>query len=465
MIEQVRKAIKEGRLLRRGDTVCVAVSGGVDSSVLLYILNAIKEEMSLKLVVCHLNHNLRGEEAARDFKFVKSLAKKFDLPFEGARLLKKDIIARRGESLQEWARSRRLEFLSACADKHGASSIALGHNMDDQAETVLMRLVKGASLRGLAGIAPKRERFIRPILGLSRAKIEAFAAANSIDFVEDSSNKSNKYLRNRMRHELMPMLADYNPRVSEAISRSALLLREDEAYLSDTANGVLKDALVSKKKREVALDRKVLMTLSPSILRRVFTGAVYTISNDTEPSVYLSQVNAFTRLLKGRAPNASLKLCEGLFVRRDYDNITISGIAPKVISSIEEEVRLSVPGTARIDGLTAEIRATVTRSIPDDIGASSDGSVAFFDLAHLSGQLTVRTFRAGDRLRPMGMKGRKKLKDIFIDEKMAVDKRRATLIVCSDGVIIWAAGARRSNVAPVTKATKKVLKLTLKQKP
>jgi len=496
MIDKVRKSIKDNSLLRRGDTVCVAVSGGVDSTVLLHLLYALRAELVLQLVVCHLNHNLRGVEATRDKNFVKKLAGRLGLPFESEKLLKKDIRARSGESLQEWARGRRLEFLNSCADKYGASRtggagsvrIALGHNMDDQCETVLMRLMKGASLRGLSGIAWKRERFIRPVLGLSRKEIEAFAAAGGIDFVEDSSNKTDKYLRNRIRHELIPVLEGYNPRVREAVARSATLLREDENCLAGLAAAEFKKALVSPKSRsrkkvlcsaaeELVFDRPALLALSPSIFRRVFTMAVYSLNTEVEPSVYLAQIEAFRGLVKGRVPNTSLKLCQGLFAGRAYDKITISTEALEQLKGpakdarkastarvsktrSNEEVVLLVPGKAGINGIDAVVTATITRRSRVKLGT---GDVAFFDMDGLKDTLTLRTFRAGDRMRPMGMAGQKKLKDIFIDEKVSPQARRETLLVLCGGVIIWACGLRRSGLAPVTSATKKVLKLTIKQ--
>ncbi|VAW35766.1 tRNA(Ile)-lysidine synthetase [hydrothermal vent metagenome] len=521
--DKVRRSIRDNSLLKRGDTVCVAVSGGVDSTVLLHLLYALRGELELQLVVCHLNHNLRGAEAARDRSFVKRLARRLGLVFESAKLLKKDIRARSGESLQEWARGRRLEFLNSCADKYGPSGtasrparIALGHNMDDQCETVLMRLIKGASLRGLGGIAWKRERFIRPVLGLTRAEIEAFAAAGGIEFVEDSSNKTDKYLRNRIRHELMPVLEGYNPRVREAVERSARLLREDEDCLAGLAAAEFKKALVSPKPRsgkkpsqgtgrELVLDRAALLALEPSLFRRVFTAAVYSLSTEVEPSLYLPRIEAFRGLVKGRAPNTSLKLCQGLFAGRAYDKITVSVDAPRHINGrkgvtpargvtpaggmapagalppakgvtppkgenlsgaseagLNEEVVLPVPGKAAVNGVDAVVTAKTLKRAPAKPGAEN---VAYFDLDGLDGPLTLRTFRAGDRMRPVGMAGQKKLKDIFINGKVPARQRRETLLVLSRGVIIWACGLRRSGLAPVTGATKKVLKLTLKPRP
>ncbi len=505
--DKVRRSIKDNSLLRRGDTVCVAVSGGVDSTVLLHLLHALQGELGLRLVVCHLNHNLRGAEATRDKDFVKRLAKRLGLPFESAKLLKKDIRARSGESLQEWARGRRLEFLNSCADKYASSKktgsgparIALGHNKDDQCETVLMRLVKGASLRGLSGIAWKRERFIRPILGLSRAEIEVFAAGNGIDFVEDSSNKSDKYLRNRIRRELMPVLEGYNPRVREAVERSARLLREDEDCLAAFAAAEFKKALVAPQARsgkktprsaakELVFDRSAMLALEPAVFRRVFTAAVYSLGTEAEPSLYLARIEAFRGLVKGRAPNTSLKLCEGLFAERAYDKITISVEAPERIKGRcgaasakgagglpragdliptgasknrpDEEVVLPVPGRAGINGIDAVVISTITQRARVKLGT---GEAAYFDLDGLDGPLTLRAFRAGDRMRPMGMAGQKKLKDIFIDEKVPARARRETLLVLCGGVIIWACGLRRSSLAPVTRTTEKVLKLTLRQ--
>jgi tRNA(Ile)-lysidine synthase len=164
MLKKVRETIGKHRMLRRGDTLCVAVSGGLDSTVLLHILDTLKDEFRLCLIVCHLNHNLRGRESERDFEFVKRTARRLGLAFEGKRLKKGGF---REGSLQGWARARRYEFLEEAAKKHGARRVALGHNLDDQAETVLMRFIKGSGLRGLAGMDPVRGIFIRPLNTLS----------------------------------------------------------------------------------------------------------------------------------------------------------------------------------------------------------------------------------------------------------------------------------------------------------
>jgi tRNA(Ile)-lysidine synthase len=214
MISEVfGNTVKKYKMFRRGDTLCVAVSGGGDSTVLLHLLNALKDEFRLTLVVCHLNHNLRGKESERDFQFVKRTARRLGLAYEGKRLKKS---GHREGSLQEWARVKRYEFLEEAAKKYGARRVALGHSMDDQAETVLMRLIKGSGLKGLTGMDPVRGIFIRPLIGLNRKEIERYAREKDIKYVIDSSNKSKKYLRNRLRLELIPFIEKgYNPNINQ----------------------------------------------------------------------------------------------------------------------------------------------------------------------------------------------------------------------------------------------------------
>ena len=249
------KILMQG-LIKKGTSVCVGVSGGIDSMVLLHALSSVKEELGLKLIVCHLNHNLRAKESERDFKFVKASAKSLKLPFESKKLTKRAVAARKGESLQAWARGQRRQFFEEVAGKYNSGAIALAHNSDDQAETFLMRMVKGASLTGLRGIEVANGLYIRPLLTTSRADIERYAKKNKVAFVEDSSNKSLKYLRNKLRLKFIPLIEkEYNPNIKETLGRTAVSLKRDDDYIDKAANKIFKNLVVASKKA-VNFERK-----------------------------------------------------------------------------------------------------------------------------------------------------------------------------------------------------------------
>ncbi len=264
ILNRVRETARSHGMLRKGDCVLAAVSGGADSVVMLHMLCALRDELRLRLVVFHLNHNLRGREAERDFNFVRRLCARLGLPFEGRKL-------RAGElgkgSVQEAAREARYRHMEDAAKKHGARRIALGHTLDDQAETVLMRLVKGAAGAGLAGIPPVRGPFIRPLIEASRAEVEAFARENNIGFVTDSSNLVPKYLRNDIRLNLIPYLKkNYNPNIVSALVRLASTLRQDTEFIDSQAEAALPKVLIGRSRGTVVLDRVALTGLHSALL-------------------------------------------------------------------------------------------------------------------------------------------------------------------------------------------------------
>jgi tRNA(Ile)-lysidine synthase len=235
VIKKVKEIVKKYGLLKKGDVVLIGVSGGPDSLTLLYVLNSLKKEFGLKLHIAHLDHMLRSDSAA-DRRFVEKLALKLDLPFSGASINIK-AIARKG-SLEEICRNARLGFLFKVAKRIKADKIALGHNLDDQAETVLMRILRGSGLYGLSGILPKKELYgftiIRPLIGIKRKEIEAFLKRKRLFARIDSSNLEDVYFRNKIRNRLLPVLEkDYNPNIRQILSNTAESIANDYDLLSN----------------------------------------------------------------------------------------------------------------------------------------------------------------------------------------------------------------------------------------
>ncbi|MBI5559835.1 MAG: tRNA lysidine(34) synthetase TilS, partial [Deltaproteobacteria bacterium] len=453
MLEKVRGTIKKYGMLKKGDTVCVAVSGGVDSVVLLHLLSLLRDELSLSLVVCHLNHNLRGGESERDFRFVRGLAKGMGLAFEGKKLTGGEVKGRRGESLQMWARGRRLKFLKDAARNLGADKIALGHNLDDQSETVLMRFIKGAGLRGLGGILPAKGEFIRPLIEIERADIERYAGDNNIRYVSDSTNRTPKYLRNRVRLELIPFIEGrYNPNIKDTLARCASILRGDEDYLLKESERAFRGVLTGVGKESVIMDGKKLLSLHPALSSRVFLKAIETLKQGLTNGVYAPQVETFFSLLRGKRPNMAVRLRAGLYLKREYETIVLSCVESDEPRSAEEK-QVPVPGVAKWRG--SILRTTVLKKIPRSLNAG--GNAAYFDYGKALPPLKVRYLRPGDRIQPLGMNGHKKLKDIFIDEKVPLARRKKVLLLTAGEKIMWAVGVKQSEAFRVRDTTKKVL--------
>ncbi|OGQ60896.1 MAG: tRNA lysidine(34) synthetase TilS [Deltaproteobacteria bacterium RIFCSPLOWO2_02_FULL_53_8] len=439
-------------MLEKGDTVVCAVSGGPDSMVMLRLLYAIKAEFGLKLVVAHLNHNLRGPEALRDCAFVKEAARALGLRFVSRRLVKGELDAK-GESLQDAARQRRYAFFADVARRVKAQRVATGHTLDDQAETVLFRFLKGASTAGLGGIPPKRGLFIRPIIDVTRAQVEAYAAANKIASVTDSSNLTDKYLRNSIRHNLIPVIeSGYNPNIKETIGRAAGLMREDNAFLEAVASQAYADALTHTNANAQTFSRAKLRVNPSAILSRIFLKAHAALSIDSD--AYSHDVEAFVELVSSKRPNMLVKAA-GVWITREYDGVIISS-AP--ISRPDGFCfALKTPGIVKAKDAGFILKAVIMKMPPASLDAGPD--IAFFDYEAVTGAIVVRPYRPGDRMRPIGMKGHKKIKDIYIDAHLPASIRPAIpLLLCNDAVI-WAAGVKRSDMFKVTRQTKRVLRV------
>src|SRR3990170_668994 len=321
MLDKVRNTIKRFGMLNSGDTVVIGVSGGVDSVVLLYMLVKLSEEYKLSVIAAHLNHGLRGKESDRDEAFVKKLAKKLGVKFTGKRT---DInsLLKKGDSLQDIAREVRYAFFEEVANRYTADKIATGHNLDDQAETMVIRFLRGAGLNGLSGILPRRGKHIRPLLDVSREEIEEYADKNKLKFVRDSSNKSIKYLRNKIRLKLMPALEHYNPRLKNDMARLAHIISRDEEYLEDKAKDAYKECVKNQGKSAVSFYLKKLIGLHDAIKARIFFIAVEKLLGSSK-GFYSYHVEDFLKLLTNNAPNVSINLPHNLTLYKEYDVVTI----------------------------------------------------------------------------------------------------------------------------------------------
>lgn len=315
ILDKVRNVIKTYGLIRRRDKVLVAVSGGPDSVALLYLLASLSKEYRISLHVAHLDHMLR-KSSCRERKFVENLACRLDIPVTSAQVNVKRL-SRKG-SVEEIARNARLDFLAKTAKKIRADKIALGHTLDDQAETVLMRILRGAGLYGLSGIAPKRKiagyDFIRPLLGIERKEIEAFLKRKKIRAVIDTSNQEDIYFRNRVRHKLLPLLEkEYNKNIKEILSNTAESLSYDYDYLNRQA--------VSKGKRfsrKINLNR--LLKLHPAMQRLVLRMKIAALKGNTR-RITFQHIKELQDLILSRPSNSIVHLPCGIRAVKEKNSL------------------------------------------------------------------------------------------------------------------------------------------------
>lgn len=435
MLEQVRATLGRFAMTAPGDRVLVAVSGGPDSLALLHCLHLLAPELRIALHVYHLDHGLRGEQSADDSRFVVAEAARLGLPCTAERVDVAAEVARTGETVQAAARRVRYARLEAVADAVGASRIATGHNRGDQAETVLMRLLRGSGLRGLAGIPPVRGgRFIRPLLGVSRADIEDFLCERSLVPRRDPSNDKAVYTRNRIRLELVPLLeTQYNPQLVPVLAATAERLRQDADYLEQATHEVWTGLGASD-----GLGCAALLAQHPAIAVRL----VRRLAAPLLPADQELSSGAVERALAAarRGGTGEFDLEHGLVAAVAYGRLRIwsrAAAAPVALAPVP------VPGEVDVPELGVRVRTVLLAAgqaqppaFPDEVGR------ACFETDGLPGPLAVRTRRPGDRIWPVGMTGSQKLQDLFTDRKVPRHRRdRVPLLVCGDAVL-WVVGYR-----------------------
>lgn len=468
VLAQVRRCLREHSLLQPGVGLLAAVSGGPDSTCLLLALAALRQTLRFDLSVAYLDHGLRS--AGREAKAVRSLADALDVPFfGGASDVRKHARAER-LSIEEAARELRYRFLAEAAERAGCGTVAVGHTRDDQVETVLLHLLRGSGLRGLAAmarsspwpvpIAGKSPRLVRPLLGLSRTETEACCEATGVDPVEDPTNRSLAHLRNRIRLELLPVLREYNPRVDEALVRLADAAAGDIELLERmAAEAALEDP--GAEPGVVRLDRKALLALPDALQRHAVRHAVARVAGDGRR---LSERNVRSLLGASEGPTgSSLDFPRGVHVEVQRRIVVLStGRPPPPTPLPAEGIALAVPGSTRFGPWHVE--ASLLSRRPRDLSSGGTCS-ALLDFDACGAQLQLRRRHPGDRFHPLGLAAPKKLQDFFVDAHVPRSERDAVPLLCSERGIAWVAGQRPAEWAKVTPSTQRVLRVRARRTP
>ena len=432
-------------MLAGGETVLVAVSGGPDSVALLWALEALARELRLTLSVVHVDHGLRAG-SAEGAAFVERLARARGLPVAVER-----VTVGPGGSLEARAREVRYAALAEHAARTGADRVALGHTADDQAETVLMRLLEGAGPRGLAGIPPVRGIFIRPLIETRRSEILAALTAAGLAWREDPSNRDLKLLRNRIRHELLPFLAaSYNPAIVPALNRAAALSRGLLADLGAAAADELTAAGVVGPD-EIVLARSRLAALPGDVAAEVLRLAAERLGRTAPLRAWAHR--GLRRVLGDPSPRRPLAV-GGV-------TIEVSGDRVRVARGPRPSLRprpLAVPGLTPLPELGRALTVRVFAR-PPEYAAPRDRDRVAFDADRLEPPLAVRARRAGDRFVPFGGPGERRLKSFLIDADIPRWERDGLPLVLAGGAIVWVVGVRRAASAPVTATTRRVLEI------
>ena len=383
MLNKLRAFCKEYHLISKGDTIVCAVSGGADSIALLWALYLLKEEWDLTLSAAHFNHHLRGAESDRDEQFVRDFCSGYGIPLH----VGSGQVVPGEKGLEAAARDARYAFLQTLPGK-----IATAHTADDNAETVLMHLIRGTGLKGLGGISPARNNLIRPMLHVTRAEVEAFLAEYAVDYIHDSSNSTDEFLRNRLRHHVMPLLKAENPKLSQNLSAMALRLREDEQALSDLSR--LDQPEVEK-----------LRAMAPSVRARALEDFLKS-SGVREPEA--THIRLLESLVFSDNPSARANFPGGITIGRNYGLLEVISEMPAPAVQFA-----CTPATEIVN------TATVFTVVP-------------------VGNVFIRNRQSGDAIRLPG--GTKSIKKLFIDRKIPATQRDQIPILCDDAGILGIPG-------------------------
>ena len=414
MRDKILSYLRENDLIAPGAALVCAVSGGKDSVCLLHVMASLQDELQITVEAAHLNHQLRGAESDRDEAFVRSLCESLGVRLTVSRA---DVLSRcsqTGESVEEAARVLRYRFFESLG-----KPVATAHTQDDNLETVLLNLVRGTALRGLCGIPPKRGNIIRPMLCVSREEVEAYLEQHALSHVEDSSNASSLPLRNRLRHEVVPLLARENPKLSSAVFHMGEILRAEDAYLDAEAASLLRKAGLP----DGGWSCRVLRGAPDALLLRAMRRLLTELSI---PKPSRAHVDALAHLVSGKDGSQALTLPGGTILRRSYDRLALdlretpAGFAPK---------KLSLDGEAEISELSLRVSCRFVKNFEKSMLSHCTFALKY-DTIEAPEQLLLRPRKSGDEIRLPG--GRKSLKRLFIDRKIPASQRELVPVV-TDG--------------------------------
>jgi len=456
LVAKVKDTIFSHEMVAPQDKVVVAVSGGPDSVCLLDVLFALKDELQISLVVAHFEHGLRPGEDQQETEFVSRLAGSYGLEFYTERA-SAGLAYGRG-SLEERARKERYQFLTKIKEKVKAQKIALGHQLDDQAETVLMRLLRGSGPLGLGAIPPVRDALIiRPLIKVSREEVQDYLRQKGILWMQDSSNLQPVHMRNRIRLELLPMLKMYQPRILEVLARTAEIIREDENILVSQAQEWLDQNALRLKQDQISIAIDKLSQLPKALQRRVLRCAIGHVGQGLR-KISLKHLDLTLHMCFAKAPQGQIYLPGNLAVKKRYNQIII---APKSYEHYKRyRYKLQGPGVYKLEAIESSIEVAELDYLQMDATGAPPWT-AYLDASKIEFPLIVRPFQRGDRFVPLGMKGTKKLHDLFVDMKIPTELRNELPIVCSGSSIVWVTGLRIDERFKVTKEGEKVLKLAI----
>ena len=462
MLNKFKKIVYEEKLILPKEKIIVGVSGGSDSVCLLDLISKIQKTYKNKIIVAHLNHSLRNE-SKKDEGFVKNLAQKYGYLFVSVENDVSSFQKKNKLSLEEASRKLRYTFFKDQTIKFNTKKIILAHHKDDQAETVILNFLRGASLRGLAGMQENdylkinkvRLNLIRPLLNFSKKEILSYCKTNKLKYVFDKSNDDLSFSRNKIRAKLLPLLEkEYNSNLKETIFKNAKNILELENYISTKSKNYIQKIIITKDESIIKVDLKRWLKIDDALKPFVFMNLMTKLGKNSFDSKNITRAIDF---IKNGKTGKKIELMAELKVYKDYDKFIISAgkLKQKII---KQKLKLKIPGTTFIKDVNKKIKASFVNK-----KGKNFSQVAFLDYKKLdSKKIFVRSRKEGDWFIPYGLNSKKKIKDFFINEKVSkIERSSIPLVAVSNNRVIWVAGLRIDNEFKANINSKKVLKLEL----
>lgn len=450
VLEKAKKAINEYKMLENVSTVVVGLSGGADSVCLLHVLNLLKNDCNLNLIAAHVNHGIRGEEAENDAIFSMNFAESLNVHFS---LLKANCVEEAeesGETLEEAGRRIRYEFFDMlCEDE--TYVIATAHNSNDNLETVVFNITRGSALSGAKGIPPKRDNIIRPLIFCSRAEIEGYCKENNLSFVTDSTNLSDDYTRNRIRHNVLPELEKVNSNAIEAFTRFSESVRIDDDYLDSVAENALEKVKLS----ECSYSTEAINSLHPSIKRRVIFKVINHFSMELPDSKKINLV------LSCISENSKIQLYKNCYCESKENELKFfKNDNNKECEKQEPKILECENFSANFGGYTVkgEYFSKTSQKINDLLLDN------LIDCDTINGSLILRTRNEGDKITLRKRQVTKSLKKLFIEENIPKEKRDLIPVISDDNGVVWVSGFGVNKNNAVKEDTKNILSISVSEK-
>lgn len=438
--------INKYNLIDKNDTIIIGSSGGPDSQFLIYLLNEIKNEYNLTIILAHLNH-LHRKEASFDEKLVIDTGEKLGLKVEVRKASMDEFAKVNKISPEDAGRRLRYEFFNDIASSYRNSKIAVAHNMDDQAETMLFRMARGTGLDGLAGMDYKNKNIIRPILSFKKSEILEYLKQNNISYAIDATNLENDYSRNYIRNEIFPKISEINPNAINNFFNLSDIIKNDLAIIDEVIDKKYKEIVINEKDYFVKFDKEEFEDISYPIKTRLIRIAIFKLTGDTK-NISKENIEDFINIENLQTGKKIIK--DKLVFQKNYNSYELMILNREQNDSVIKKINLD----EEIVFNGRKIKTSIVFEKKEKLR-----NIGYFDLDKISFPLTVRTRENGDKFRPLGMNHKKKLKDFFIDEKIDKSIRDQIPIILSNDDIIWIAGYRISEQFKVDSGTKNILKI------